>query len=89
MFWTLSVLFHMPFYVLLLLRSRQWWLERAGPTLGFLLLLYWAYWAQHAILWGDPRFGLAVYPVLVGIAIAGMMPDGRAAFNAVRTPAPG
>jgi hypothetical protein len=33
------------------------------------VLLYWTYWAQHAILWGDPRFGLAVYPLLVGFAI--------------------
>jgi 4-amino-4-deoxy-L-arabinose transferase-like glycosyltransferase len=68
-FWTLSVLFHMPLYVLLLHRSRQWWLGRAGPALGFLVLMYWAYWAQHAILWGDPRYGLAVYAVLVSMAL--------------------
>ncbi|MBP2674650.1 MAG: hypothetical protein H6Q84_1490 [Deltaproteobacteria bacterium] len=88
-FWTLSVLFHMPLYVLLLLRSRQWWLGRAGPSLGFLLLLYWTYWAQHAVLWGDPRFGLAVYPALVGIAIAGVRPEGGASFSAAQTPGPG
>jgi hypothetical protein len=88
-FWTLSVLFHMPLYVLLLLRSRQWWLGRpAGPALGFPVLLYWAYWAQHAILWGDPRFGLAVYPVLVGIAIAGAAAKRGGAVSAERTPAP-
>jgi len=87
-FWTLSVLFHMPLYVLLLLRSRQWWLGRAGPALGFLLLFYWAYWAQHAILWGDPRFGLAVYPVLLGIAIAGPPADREDAVSAARTPVP-
>ena len=69
-FWTLSVLFHVPLYVLLLLRSRQWWSGSAGPALGFLVLFYWAYWAQHALAWGDPRFGLAVYPLLVGIGIA-------------------
>jgi hypothetical protein len=88
-FWTLSVLFHMPLYVLLLLRSRQWWLGRAGPALGFLVLLYWAYWAQHALTWGDPRFGLAVYPVLVGIAVAGGPADREGAVSAARTPTPG
>ncbi|MBP2673482.1 MAG: hypothetical protein H6Q84_322 [Deltaproteobacteria bacterium] len=88
-FWILSGLFHIPFYLLLLLRSGQWVRGRASPALGFLLLLYWAYWAQHAVLWGDPRFGLAVYPVLVGIAIAGVRPEGGAAFSAARTPAPG
>jgi len=71
-FWILSALFHIPLYVLLLLRSGQWWVGRAAPALGFLVLLYWAYWAQHAIVWGDPRFGLAVYPVLTGIAIAAL-----------------
>ncbi len=38
------------------------------PPLGFLALLYWAYWAEHAITWGDPRFGLAVYPLLAAIS---------------------
>ncbi len=88
-FWILSGLFHVPFYLLLLLRTGQWLRGRASPALGFLLLLYWTYWAQHAVLWGDPRFGLAVYPVLVGIAIAGVRPGGEAAFSAARTPAPG
>jgi len=88
-FWTLSVLFHVPLYVLLLLRSRRWWLGRAGPALGFLVLFYWAYWAQHALVWGDPRFGLAIYPVLVGIAIASVRPEGGAEFSAARTPGPG
>ncbi len=88
-FWLLSALFHIPLYLLLLYRSGQWWTGRATPSLCFLVLLYWAYWVQHAITWGDPRFGLAVYPVLVGIAIAGVRPEREAAFNAARTPVPG
>jgi hypothetical protein len=39
------------------------------PASGFPMLFYWAYWAEHALVWGDPRFGLAVYPVLVAIAL--------------------
>jgi hypothetical protein len=85
----LAALFHVPLYLLFLLRSVQWLRGRASTALGFLLLLYWAYWAQHAVLWGDPRFGLAVYPVLVGIAIAGVGPGRGAAFSSVRTPGPG
>jgi hypothetical protein len=89
-YWILVGLFHLPLYILLLLRSRQWWKGRAAlPALGFLLLFYWAYWAQHAVVWGDPRFGLAVYPALAGIAIAGVGLKGGAGFNAERTPGPG
>jgi len=88
-FWVLSCLFHIPLYLMLLFRSWQVLRGRASPVFGFLVLLYWVYWTQHALIWGDPRFGLAVYPVLVGIAIAGVRPEGGAAFSAARTPAPG
>lgn len=66
--WVLSVLFHVPLYLFLLLRTGQWWKGHGFPAAGFLLLLYWAYWAEHALVWGDPRYGLAVYPVLVSMA---------------------
>lgn len=88
-FWILSFLFHIPLYLLLLLRTRQLWKGHATPALGFIVLLYWAYWAEHAITWGDPRFGLAVYPLLVGIAIAGTPANREAALSAAKTPAPG
>lgn len=88
-FWTLSALLHMPLYLLLLLRSGQWWRGRASPAIGFVVLLYWMYWLEHAITWGDPRFGLAVYPLLVGIAIAGAPANREAALSAARTPSPG
>ncbi len=88
-FWVLSALFHVPLYLLLLFRSGQWWAGRASPSLGFLVLLYWAYWAQHALIWGDPRFGLAVYPVLVGIAIPGAPANREGLISTARTPSPG
>jgi 4-amino-4-deoxy-L-arabinose transferase-like glycosyltransferase len=74
-FWILSVLFHVPFYLLLLLRTGQWWKGRESHAFGFLILLYWAYWAEHAITWGDPRFGLAVYPLLVATALSWRLPE--------------
>ena len=72
-FWLLAALFHVPLYLLLLFRSGQWWTGRASsPVLGFLVLLYLAYWAQYSLIYGDPRFGIPVYPLLVGIALTSM-----------------
>jgi 4-amino-4-deoxy-L-arabinose transferase-like glycosyltransferase len=75
-FWILSLLFHVPLYLFLLFRTLQWWREAAAPSLGFPILFYWAYWIEHAIVWGDPRFGLAVYPLLVGMIIP-VLGEGR------------
>ncbi len=68
-FWVLSLLFHVPLYLLLLVRTWAWWKGRTAPPYGFLVLLYWTYWAEHAVLWGDPRFGVGVYPVLIALAL--------------------
>jgi len=75
MFLVLSILFHVPLYLLLLYRSAQFFRGRGSPALVFPVLLYWAYWGQHALAWGDPRYGIAVYPVLVGIAL--LRADGK------------
>ena len=64
-FWILAAIFHVPLYMFLLGRTWQWGSGKASPAYGALLLLYWSYWAEHALVWGDPRFGLAVYPLLV------------------------
>lgn len=69
LYWVLAVLFHVPLYLLLLLRGGQWWRGRASPAVGFLVLMYMAYWAQYSLIYGDPRFGIPVYPLLVGIAL--------------------
>ena len=68
-FWILAALFHMPLYLLLLLRTCQWAGRGRSPAFGVLVLFYWTYWIEYAVIWGDPRFGLAVYPLLVGMAI--------------------
>jgi hypothetical protein len=61
------MLFHVPLYLFLLYRTWQWGRGMAHPAFGFVVLLYWTYWLEHALVWGDPRFGLAVYPILVGM----------------------
>ena len=68
-FWVMSSLFHIPLFLFLLYRTWQWGSGLAMPAFGFLVLLYWTYWIEHALLWGDPRFGLAVYPVLVAMVL--------------------
>jgi len=68
-FWILAALFHMPLYLFLLYRTWQWGTGALTVSVGFLVLLYWVYWMEHALLWGDPRYGLAVYPLLVSMVL--------------------
>lgn len=75
-FWILAGLFHIPLYLFLLYRTWQWGSGKATPACGVLLLFYWFYWAEHALVWGDPRFGLAVYPLLVAMVLP--LPWGQA-----------
>ena len=84
-FWILAILFHIPLYLFLLVRTWQWGRGRAAPAFGFLLLFYWVYWAEHALVWGDPRFGLAAYPLLVGMVLPLAGPGGRSTGAADRT----
>lgn len=66
-YWTLHDSFLRALYLLLLYRTWQWGRGLALPAFGFVVLLYWTYWIEHALVWGDPRFGLAVYPLLVAM----------------------
>lgn len=68
-FWILAGLFHIPLYLFLLYRSARWIAGRAPPAFALPALFYWVYWTEHALVWGDPRFGLAVYPILVLMAL--------------------
>lgn len=67
-FWVLAGMFHVPLYLFLVYRTWQWGRGGAAPAFGFVILLYWTYWIEHALVWGDPRYGLTVYPILVGMA---------------------
>jgi hypothetical protein len=86
-FWLLSLLFHVPLYLALLAATRSALRGAAAPGLAFLVLFYWVYWGEHAILWGDPRYGLAVYPVLLAIALATILSvSGRGSAASPRIP---
>lgn len=68
-YWVLTGIFHLPLYLLLLYRTWRWTRDGDGAVAGFPILFYWAYWAQYAVVYGDPRFGIPVLPLLVGIAL--------------------
>lgn len=59
------ILLTIPLYLVLLYRSAQFAKGGLGVPLSFLLIFYLLYWAQYALLWGDPRFSVPVYPVLL------------------------
>lgn len=62
-------IYYVPFYAALLYGTWQWARGRRPPWFGFLVLFYLAYGAQYAMVWGDQRFNLPVYPVLVLMAL--------------------
>lgn len=64
-FWLLAGVWYIPFYIVLLHRTWRWARGAVPPFAGFPVLFFWAYGAEHALLWGDPRFALAVYPLLI------------------------
>lgn len=67
-FWIPAILFHIPLFLILLIRTWQWGRGMMVPAYGFIVVVYWSYWFEHALLLGDFRFGLAVYPLLVAMA---------------------
>jgi 4-amino-4-deoxy-L-arabinose transferase-like glycosyltransferase len=70
-FWLLALALWVPPFAALGSATRSLVRGRvADPGLRFLLFFYWAYWAEHALVWGDPRFGLAAFPALLAIALS-------------------
>ena len=59
------ILLTIPLYLALLYRSAQFVKRGLNAPLSFLLVFYLLYWAQYALIWGDPRFSVPVYPILL------------------------
>ena len=68
LFWTFALLLHVPFYGFLFFRLLQLFRGSLSPALSFLVLFYLCYWGTYTLLWGEIRFSLPVYPVLVALA---------------------
>ena len=65
----LLMLFFLPFYIFL--GVRVWGFLRGvdpGYAISFLVVFFLCYWGTYAMLVGEPRFSLPVYPVLIALA---------------------
>jgi 4-amino-4-deoxy-L-arabinose transferase-like glycosyltransferase len=65
----LLMLLHLPFYIFF--AGRVWGLLRAGDpgyAISYLVVFFLFYWITYAMLVGEPRFSLPVYPVLISLA---------------------
>jgi hypothetical protein len=75
-FWILALLFHAPLYGFLFFRFLQFCRGSLSPAVSFLVLLYLCYWGSYSLLWGEIRFSLPVYPVLVALVPWDRIPSG-------------
>jgi 4-amino-4-deoxy-L-arabinose transferase-like glycosyltransferase len=66
-----ALFFHAPLYLGLFLSGLVAWKEKR-PERTFLVWFYLLYWGEHTLYWGDPRFALAVFPVLLGLGVDGL-----------------
>ncbi len=60
-----AALFHLPLYLALAWRLCGLVRGRLSPSLAFFVLFFLAYWGVYALAWGEPRFSVPVYPVLL------------------------
>ena len=66
-----ALFFHAPLYVGLFVSGLVAWKQRHTERL-FLFLFYLLYWGEYATYWGDPRFAMPVFPVLLGLGADGL-----------------
>ena len=62
-----ALFFQLPLYAGFFLGAR-----RTNGGRAFLLAFYWLYWLEHAVVWGDPRYAIPVYALLVGLGLRGI-----------------
>ena len=55
----------LPLYLVLFYRCFQLVRGELRGPLGFLIVFYMVFWAQYAIIWGDPRYSVPVYVILL------------------------
>jgi len=59
-----AALLHLPLYGFLGWRLYGLFRGRLPLPLSFFVLFFLAYWGVYALMWGEPRFSVPVYPVL-------------------------
>ena len=69
-YWLLPfLLFQLPLYIGLALAL---WHARSAEVF-FLCSFYLLYWLQYALYWGEPRFAIPVYPLLLCLGVLGWL----------------
>jgi hypothetical protein len=67
-YWAFTLFLHAPFYIILMGRVYRFLRGALDPSLTFLVLLYVGYWGAYTLFWGEARFAIPVYPILVALA---------------------
>ncbi len=60
-----AALLHLPLYLFLGWRLFGVVRGRLPRSLSFFVLFFLVYWGTYALMWGEPRFSVPVYPVLI------------------------
>lgn len=64
-FWAIALALQGPLYCALGFRAVSLFRGSIPAASGFTILFYLVYWVQYAVLWGEPRFAIPVYPLLI------------------------
>ena len=75
------ILLTIPLYLVALYRCAQFAKGRLGAPLSFLLVFYLLYWVQYALIWGQARYSVPVYPVLLCLLPAPARRDNKTDMN--------
>lgn len=67
-YWAFALFLHGPLYLFLGGMTYRFLRGDLAPPHSFLVLLYIGYWGTYAVSWGEARFAIPVYPVLVALA---------------------
>ncbi len=68
-FWGIYDMFHRFLFLCLLYRATQAMRGRDLCPARFAVFFACAYWGLHAVLWGEGRFALAIYPLLTAMPL--------------------
>jgi hypothetical protein len=68
-YWGMYDMLHRILFLCLLYRGVQALRGRTLAPVGFVALFACAYWGMYAVLWGEGRFALAIYPLLAAMPL--------------------
>lgn len=64
-FWLFALVYHAPFYGFLVWRLAHLIRGDLPSAVSFFVLFFLCYWGEYSLLWGENRFSIPVYPLLV------------------------